>query len=88
MLYEANILKFIRREGCTLLVITDKLNEEPSQTSGVIFKNIFSETQQGSLEEKIKKMTGSLLGLKRKRKFKKPQTQGKRWKVNVTVTEK
>ena len=49
-------------------IITDILNKEPEQPVGNIFKNRFEEAKY-NLQEKIKKMTGSGLGLKRKRKF-------------------
>ena len=48
-------------------IITDILNKEPEQPVGDIFKTRFNDTK-GNLQEKIKKMTGSGLGLKRKRK--------------------
>jgi hypothetical protein len=41
------------------------LNKQPEQPVRDIFKNRFSEAKD-SLEEKIKKMMGSGLGLKRK----------------------
>jgi hypothetical protein len=43
-------------------------------------KNIFEE-EKDNLQEKIKNMTGSDLGLKRKLKFEKVQSQSKRRKV-------
>jgi hypothetical protein len=46
-------------------IITGILNKE-QQPVGNIFKNRFGEAKD-SLEQKIKKMTGSGLGLKRKR---------------------
>ena len=51
-------------------IITDMLNKEPGQPVGDIFKNRFIEAKD-NLEQKIKKMTGSGLSLKRKRKSKK-----------------
>jgi len=51
-------------------IITDFLNKEPEQPVGDIFKNRFGE-KKNNLQEKIKKMTGSGLGLKTKRKLKK-----------------
>jgi len=51
-------------------IITDILNKEPEQPVDAIFKNRFSEAK-GNLQEKIKKMTGSGLDLKRKRKSEK-----------------
>ena len=51
-------------------IITDILNKEPEQPVGNIFKTRFSEAK-GNLEDKIKKMTVSGLGLKRKHKPKK-----------------
>ena len=50
-------------------IITDILNEEPEQSVGDVFKTHFSEGN-GNFEDKIKKMTGSGLGIKRKRKIK------------------
>jgi len=50
-------------------IITDILNKEPKQPVGSILKNRFIQAK-GNLEEKIKKMTGSGLALKRKRKAK------------------
>ena len=51
-------------------IITDILNKEPEQPVDDIFKTRFSEAK-GNLEQKIKKMTGCGLGLKRKRQSKK-----------------
>ena len=51
-----------------------------------IFKNRFSEVKN-NLEQKIKKMTVSGLGFKRKRKSKKDQSQSKRRKVKDIFTE-
>jgi len=48
---------------------TDIFNKEPEQTVCNIFKIRFSQAK-GNLEEKIKKMKGSGLPLKRKRKTK------------------
>jgi hypothetical protein len=67
-------------------IITDILNKQPEQPVGDIFKNRYSEAK-GSLEEKIKKMTVSGLGLKRKRKLKKAQSLSKRRKVKDIITE-
>ena len=53
---------------------------------GNIFKNRFKEAK-GNIQEKIKNMTGSGLGLKRKRKLKKVQSQSKRRKVKDIFTE-
>ena len=53
------------KTGCN--TITDILKKEPEQPVGAIFKNRFSEAK-GNLQEKIKKMMGSGLDLKRKRK--------------------
>jgi len=72
------------KTGCN--VITDILNKEPEQPVGNIFKSRFSEAR-GNLEEEIKKLTGSGLVLKRKRKPKKAQSQGKRRKVKDIFTE-
>jgi len=65
-------------------IITDILNKEAEQPVSDIFKNRFSQAK-GSLEGKIKKMTGSGLGFKRKNKSKKHQSQGKRGKVNDSI---
>ena len=51
-------------------IITDFLNKEMEQPVGDIFKNRFGEAKN-NLQGKIKNMTGSGLGLKRKRKLKK-----------------
>jgi hypothetical protein len=48
-------------------ILTDIRNKQPEQPVGYIFKNRFGDAKD-NLEEKIKKMTGSGLGLKRKRK--------------------
>jgi len=48
-------------------------NKQPEQPVGDIFKNRFIEAKD-NLEQKIKKMTGSGLSLKRKRKSKKAQS--------------
>ena len=66
--------------------ITDILNKEPEQRVGYIFKNRFIQAKD-NLEEKIKKMPGSGLALKRKRNSKKPQSRGTRRKVNDIITE-
>jgi len=73
------------KKGCN--TITDILNKEPEQPVGVIFKNRFSEAK-GNFQEKTKKMTGSGLDLKRKRKSKRVQSRGKRRKVKDISTEK
>ena len=67
-------------------IMTDILNKEPEQPLGDIFRSRFSEAK-GNLEQKIKKMTGSGLRLKRKRQPKKSQSQGKRRKVKDIFTE-
>jgi len=67
-------------------IITDILNKEPEQPVGDIFKSRFTEAK-GNLEQKIKKMTGSGLRLKRKRQSKKSQSQSKRRKVRDIFTE-
>ena len=51
-------------------IITDILNKGPEQPMGNVFRNRFNEGKN-NLKQKIKKMTGSGLGLKRKRKSKK-----------------
>jgi len=63
-------------------ILTDLLNKEPEQQVGQIIKSRFDEGK-GNLEHKIKKMTGSGLCLKRKRKPKKAHSTGKRRKVKV-----
>ena len=50
-------------------ILTDILNKEPEQPVGDIFKTRFIEAK-GNLEKKIKKMTWSVLNLKRKRQTK------------------
>ena len=45
-------------------IITNILNKEPEQPVGNIFKNRFEEAKD-NLQEKIKNMTGSGLGLKK-----------------------
>ena len=65
---------------------TDILNKEPEQPVCDIFKTCFSEANC-NLEEKIKKLMVSGLGLKRKRKPKKVQSQSKRRKVKYIFTE-
>jgi len=67
--------------------ITDILNKETEQPVGAIFKNRFSEAKD-NLQEKLKKMTGSGLDLKRKRRSKIVQSVGKRRKVKDIFTEK
>jgi truncated hemoglobin YjbI len=49
---------------------------QPDQQMGNIFKPRFGEAKD-KLEQKIKKMTGSGLGFKRKRKPKKAQSRSK-----------
>ena len=66
-------------------IITDILNKEPEQTVGNIFKNRLKK-QKGTLK-KIKNMTVSCLGLKRKRKLKKVPSQSKRRKMKDIFTE-
>jgi len=51
-------------------VISGVLNKEREEPVGAIFKNRFNEAR-GKLQEKIKKMTGSGLNLKKTRKSKK-----------------
>jgi hypothetical protein len=53
----------------------------------IIFKTRFGEAKD-NLEQKIKKITGSALGSKRKRKPKKVQSRSKRRKVNDIFTAK
>ena len=67
-------------------IITDILNKGPEQPVGDIFKTRFSEAM-GNLEQKIKKMMGSGLGLKRKRQPKNSQSQFKRRNVKDIFTE-
>ena len=45
-------------------IITDILNKEPEQPVCAIFKNRFNQVK-GNLKEKIKRMTGSGLALKK-----------------------
>jgi len=68
-------------------IITDMLNKEPEQPVRDIFKNRFIE-EKDNLEQKIKKMTGPGLSVKRKRKSKKAQSQSKRRKVKDIFTDK
>jgi len=68
-------------------IITDILNKEPEQPVGDISKNHFCEAKN-NLQEKIKKVTGSGLALKRKRKLEKAQSQSKRRKVKDIFTRK
>ena len=77
--------KVALKTGCNK--ITDILNKEPEQTKGNIFKNRLSESKvnQG---QKINKMMGSGLVVKRKRKSKKAHSQSKRRKVKDIFTEK
>jgi len=51
-------------------IITNILNKEPEHPVGTIFKTRFIHAKC-NLEEKIKKMTGSGLALKWKRKYEK-----------------
>ena len=67
-------------------IITDILNKDPEQPAGNISKNSFKEAK-GHILEKIKNMTVSGLGLTRKRKIKKLQSQSKRRKVKDIFTE-
>ena len=67
-------------------IITDIFNKEPEQPVCAIFKNRFIEAK-GNLQEKIKKMEGSGLDLKRKRKSKRVQSLGKIRKVKHIFTE-
>jgi hypothetical protein len=66
-------------------ILTDMLNKDPEQPVGTIFKKRFSEAK-GNLQQKIKKMTGSGLTLKRKRKSRSVQSLGKRRKVKDIFT--
>jgi len=66
--------------------ITDILNKEPEQPVGDIFKTRFSEAK-GNLKQTIKKITWSDLHLKRSRKSKNAQSQGKRRKVKYIFTD-
>jgi hypothetical protein len=61
-------------------ILTDIIDKKPDQPMGGIFKSRFGEAKD-NLEQKIKKMTGSGLGIKRKRKCKKAQSRSKRRKV-------
>ena len=61
-------------------IIKDILNKEPEQSVGNIFKNRFEDAKD-NLQEKFKNMTWSGLGLKRKRKFEKVQSQSNGRKV-------
>jgi truncated hemoglobin YjbI len=67
-------------------IITDMLNKDPEQPVSNIFKNQFSEAKY-NLDQKIKKMTGSALSLKKKSMFKKVQSQSKRRKVKDIFRE-
>jgi len=67
-------------------IITDILNKEPEQPVGNIFKTRFSELK-GNFEVKNKKMTFYGLGLKRKCKPKRAQSQGRCRKVKYIFTE-
>jgi hypothetical protein len=66
-------------------ILTDMLNKDPEQPVGTIFKKRFREAK-GNLQQKIKKMTGSGLTLKRKRKSKTVHSSGKRRKVKDIFT--
>jgi precorrin isomerase len=66
-------------------ILTDMLNKDPEQPVSTIIKKRFSEAK-GNLQQKIKKMTGSDLTLKRKRKYKTVQSLGKRRKVKDIST--
>jgi hypothetical protein len=68
-------------------ILTDILNKHPQEPVGDIFKTRFGEAKD-NLAQKIKKMTGSGLGLKRKRIPKKAQSQIKRRKVMDIFTVK
>jgi len=63
------------------------LNKEPEQPLRDIFKNQLIEAKD-NLEQKIKKMTGPGLSVKRKRKSKKARSQSKRRKVTDIFTDK
>jgi hypothetical protein len=66
-------------------IITDILNKDSEQPVRNIFKGYFREAKC-NLEDKIKKMAWSGLGLKRKRMTKKAQSKGKRRKVKDIFT--
>jgi len=68
-------------------IITAILNKEPEQPVEPIFKNRLSEAKD-NFEEKINKMTGSNVDLKRERKSKRAQIQGKHRKVKDIDKEK
>jgi len=68
-------------------IVTDMLNKEPEQPVGNTFKNRFIEAKD-NLEQKIKKVTGPSLSLKRNRKFKKAHFHSKRRKIKDIFTEK
>jgi hypothetical protein len=68
-------------------ILTDILDKKPDQPVGGIFKSRLSEAK-GNLEHKIKNMTGSGLGLKRKRKVKKAQSSSRRGKVKDIFSAK
>jgi hypothetical protein len=67
-------------------IITDILNKEPEQHVGDIFKIRFVEAKN-NLQEKMKKMTGSGVGLKWKRRPKNAQSQSKLRKPKDIFTE-
>jgi hypothetical protein len=66
-------------------ILTDMLNKDPEQPVSTIIKKLFSEAK-GNLQQKIKKMTGSSLTLKRKRKSKTVLSLDKRRKVMDVFT--
>jgi hypothetical protein len=68
-------------------VITDILIKEPEQPVDAILKNSFNKGR-GNIEEKSEKINLSGLALKRKRKPKRAQSQGKRKKVKGIITGK
>ena len=69
--------------------MTDILNKQPEEPVDDIFKTRFGEAKD-NFEQKLKKMTASGLGLKRKHRPKKAQSQSKCRKVKdiFTVKEK
>lgn len=67
-------------------IFTDLLNKQQGQQVGDILKSRFGEAKD-NLEDKIKKMTGSGLCLKRKRRSKKVHLQSKRAKVKDIFSE-
>ena len=68
-------------------ILTDILNKQLEEPVGVIFKTRLGEAKD-KLELKIRKMTGSGLGLKRKRRTKRPQSESKLQKVKDILTVK